>query len=60
MGFTIKVDATNLDCVVEAFKIANNAIYFNDNSDYLTALYGVCKALCPDIEDEAIGSLYID
>jgi hypothetical protein len=35
------------------FEIANNAIYFRDNSDYLTALYQICKIIKPD--DESIG-----
>ncbi|MEN6313276.1 MAG: hypothetical protein ABFD25_03390 [Clostridiaceae bacterium] len=43
----------------KTFIIANNAIYFNDSSDYLSALYDVCRALKPSIEDESIGSKYI-
>jgi hypothetical protein len=43
----------------KAFSIANNVIYFNDRSDYLSALYEVCKALKPTIEDEKIGIKYI-
>lgn len=56
----MKLDLLNLENVKKAFAIANNAIYFNDNSDYLTALYEVCKALNPDIEDALIGSKYIE
>jgi hypothetical protein len=33
-----------------AFRIANNAIYFEDNSDYGTALYQICNILNPDVE----------
>ena len=33
------------------YAIANNAIYFADSSDYLSALYGVCDAIIED-EDE--------
>lgn len=42
-----------------AYAIANNAIYFDDNSDYLTALIEVCMTLKPD-EAENIGTEYID
>jgi len=55
----MKIDLLNLDNVKKAFAIANNAIYFNDNSDYLTALYQICKILNPEIADELIGSKYI-
>lgn len=44
----------------KAFAIANNAIYFADRSDYLSALYDVCKVLNPDFDIEKIGSKYID
>lgn len=44
----------------KAFIIANNAIYFNDRSDYLSALYDVCKALNPKLDESLIGSKYID
>ena len=36
----------------EAFRIANNTIYLNDNSDYLTALYEICTVLKPELDDE--------
>jgi len=39
------------------FKIANNVIYFRDNSDYLTALYEICNVIKPD--DETIGEVFI-
>lgn len=45
---------------LEAFKTANNAIYFNDRSDYLSALYEVCKILNPDIKPDDIGKKYIE
>ena len=56
----MKIDLLNLDNVKKAFAIANNAIYFNGSSDYLTALYQVCKTLNTEIEDELIGSKYIE
>ena len=40
------------------FLIANNAIYFQDNSDYLTALYEICAVINPD--DENIGQKFIE
>ena len=43
-----------------AFIIANNALYFNDNSDYQTALYQVCSTLRPELDDEEIGVDYIN
>jgi hypothetical protein len=58
--FKIKINVLNLDNVKRAFAIANNAIYFNDNSNYGTVLYQVCKALNPELEDELIGSRYIE
>lgn len=46
--------------VSEAFKIANNAIYFNDRSDYLSALYDVCRTLKPNEDVEKIGIKYLE
>lgn len=43
----------------KAFAIANNAIYFNDRSDYLTALYEICEMLKP-IDCAEIGKKYIE
>lgn len=40
------------------FKIANNAIYFDDNSDYKTALYEICNVIKPN--DETIGEGFIE
>jgi hypothetical protein len=45
--------------IKKAYAIANNAIYFDDNSDYETALYEVCMALCPEIDTNEIGTSYI-
>lgn len=39
-----------MDNTEKAFRIANNAIYFGDNSDYGTALCQICNILNPDIE----------
>ena len=38
---------------------ANNAIWFGDSSDYLPALYQVCKLLFPENDAEKIGTEYI-
>jgi len=37
--------------VPEALKLAVQAIYFNDNSDYLTALWGIVRAINPEAAD---------
>ena len=50
----------NSAAVDEAFKIANNAIYFNDSSDYLSALYQICKKLNPAISEYNIGLEYLE
>jgi len=39
-------------------RIANNALYFNDNSDYGTGLYAVCRAL--GMEQNEIGQEYME
>ena len=44
--------------ISRAFALANNAIYFNDGSDYLIALWDVCRCLQP--ENEEIGEQYIN
>lgn len=41
------------------FKIANNALYFNDSHDFRSALWDVCKEAKPECENE-IGKRYID
>jgi hypothetical protein len=46
--------------IKEAYKEANNAIYFNDSSDYLCALYSVCELLAPSVDSETIGTTYIE
>lgn len=56
----LKVKVLDLDNVKKAFAIANNAIYFDDNSDYKTALFEVCKTLNPELKDELICSKYIE
>jgi hypothetical protein len=33
-----------------AYRIANNALYFDDNSDYKTALWEVLAALNPGLD----------
>jgi hypothetical protein len=37
----------------EVYKIANNALYFNDRSDYITALYETLKVLNPNFDPYA-------
>ena len=52
-------DEQNPDTILEeVFKIANNAIYFRDKSDYLTALNEICNAIHPD--DEMVGEILIE
>ncbi len=36
----------------EAYRLANNALYFDDSSDYKTALWEVLAALNPDLDYE--------
>ncbi|WP_337527366.1 hypothetical protein [Zhenhengia sp.] len=56
----LSLDLLGLENVKKAYSIANNAIYFNDNSDYLTALYEICKVLNPQVDTEQIGNSFID
>ena len=44
--------------LAQIFEIANNAIYFQDSSDYLTVLYAICKIIKPG--DETIGDVFIE
>jgi hypothetical protein len=46
------------DQLKTAIKIANNALYFNDSSDYKSALYDIC--LTCGMEEDAIGEKYIE
>ncbi len=55
----IEINLLNLENVKKAFTIANNAINDNDNNDYISALYEICRTLNPDIEEDLIGSKYI-
>lgn len=48
------------DKIKRAFKIANNAIYFNDNSDYETALWDICTILKPELSEDKIGQKYLE
>lgn len=36
---------------IEVYKIANNVLYFNDRSNYKTALYEILRILNPELED---------
>ena len=56
----MKIELLGLENIKKAFAIANNAIYFDDNSDYLTALYQICKCLNPDITEDDVGKKYVD
>lgn len=58
-NLSIKVNCTNLDSVKEAFRIANNGIYFDTKGDYLDALYEICKLLNPNMDEANIGKNYI-
>ena len=42
-----------------AYSHANNAIYFDDSSDYRSALYDVCKTIHPELEWDDFGTEYI-
>lgn len=48
------------DKLEKAFRIANNAIYFDDNSDYGTALWEICMILKPELGEDEIGQDYIE
>lgn len=54
----ITVDVLNINNVKKAFVIADNAIYFDANSEYTTALYEVCMALKPDVDPERTRTKY--
>lgn len=56
----LSVDLLGLENVKKAYAIANNAIYFNDNSDYLSALHEICTVLNPQVNLEQIGNSFID
>ncbi|MBY6916025.1 hypothetical protein [Clostridium botulinum] len=43
----------------KAFAIANNALYFNDRSDYKSALWEVCNMLKPKFCCDDIGKKFI-
>lgn len=34
--------------IIQAFVVANNTLYFNDNSDYQAALWEICSILHPE------------
>lgn len=55
-----KTSSLTEDAVHRAFKIANNAIYFNDNSDYETALWDICNTLNPELNEDEIGQNYLE
>lgn len=57
----VEVDrlTTNERCE-KAFAIANNAIYFNDRSDYIRVLWEVCSMLKPTFCVDKIGRKYIE
>ena len=54
-----KVVLKKLEIIEKVYAIANNAIYFNDRSDYLKALYEICTILKPLGERAEIGKRYI-
>lgn len=49
--------------IIKSFAIANNALYFNDSSDFRSALSEICSVLQPEVFNEENNSskhLYID
>ena len=44
----------------KAFRIANNALYFDDDLDYKAVLYQVCAALNPILSVDKIGEFYVE
>ena len=56
----LEMNLLHLENVKKAFAVANNTIYFDDNSDYLTALWDICHLLNPSLSDNEIGSKYIE
>jgi hypothetical protein len=51
-------ELTTEQMINKIFQIANNAIYFRDDSDYLTALYEICNVIKPD--EDSIGDQFIE
>lgn len=43
-----EIHAFSPKTIEKIYTIANNAIYFNDNHDYLTVLYEICELLKPN------------
>lgn len=43
-----EIRAFSPKAIEKIYTIANNAIYFNDRHDYLTALYEICEILKPN------------
>ena len=56
----LTIKCTELDNVIKAFKIANNAIYLNDKSNCLKVLYAICKTLNPEVDIKEIGKKYLE
>ena len=44
----------------EILKIVNNVLYFNDNSDYSTALFKILFLLRPEIKNEEYPEEFLD
>ncbi len=57
---TITVKCTDLENVVKVVKVANNAIYFSDSDNYLSALNEVCTLLLPVELHNKIGEQYLE
>ena len=43
----------NQDKLDEVYKIANNVLYFDDNSDYQSALWEILEVINPEIDADA-------
>jgi hypothetical protein len=60
MSMTVEAWQTRAPSAVEqaVIRVANNALYFDDNSDYGSALWEVCELL--GMDKDAIGADFIE
>ena len=57
---TITVRCIDLEHIVKAVKIANNAIYSKNSDNYLNVLKEICTTLLPDEFHNEIGKEYLE
>lgn len=57
---TVTIRCIDLEHIVKAVKIANNAIYSKDSDTYLSALEEVCTTLLPKEFHDEVGKRYLD